>query len=634
MVTVQELEKGRVRRVEVNGFTGAGKSTQGVKTAARYGMENQNTLYLDLLERSAVEALLQLGRENPSAIARIAYVPVDNFAQAISTLKGTLALPPDRRVKLIVLDAGHHIIKLARRHTREQLIKQGKYHMGEKEVIIEDPESLPGYTPVVIRRGPFTPWGRGVHGLTDVLPFGDVWQMAGRERRTRKGTIRYLNEPIYVFAQGTKNPRWVPVRAVYRHAYRGDLVRINTACAVVDTSPNHSVYLHTWNGGNGKPANSERGHQMKLADARTIKVGDRLKTAAPISSHGFFSDQRMFVGTKDLAWLYGIFAGDGCAFIGPTHKEVIISAFDDDVKERCARIMEENFNAKVHQHDTTRGKRYGLKGGVGVMVSSKPLVHKMRSMFYTSEGHKRVPFEVLNAPAEVQQAFFEGYMMADGNVRQNGSSRFTTNSPTLAQGILAMMDPAYSIRSEMSRPADVPYFHLDVELNVEKRHTFADRGLVRRVSRIPYNGYLYDFLNTPTGYYGAGVGLPVVHNSFELRGYLYGIANNRVEEFIDLLLTSGADVMFLVNKDELSENNQGLFDGYADSILSASFSTDDKGRRMWYLAPTKYRGRELPNYAKVRMPSNIDAFQFLDLAGSMTPEQYAQLAQQFFAMPR
>lgn len=252
MTTIEELTQGRVRRLEVYGPTGSGKTKRGVQVAANFAAQGFNSLYLDLLERSAVEELLLLAKKpnGKDLLARILWKPVNDYATAFQFAQGILTLPPDRRVKLVVIDAAHHIIKLARRHTREQIKKAGGYFMGEKWIPLEDP------------------------------------------------------------------------------------------------------------------------------------------------------------------------------------------------------------------------------------------------------------------------------------------------------------------------------------------------------------------------------------TNFELRGYLYGQANNRIDEFVDALLVSGADIIFLVNKDELSETNEGLFDGYADSMLASTFTTDDKGRRNWFLAPTKHRGDTLSNYSKVHVPREMDAFQFLDMVGTMKPEEY------------
>jgi hypothetical protein len=118
--------------------------------------------------------------------------------------------------------------------------------------------------------------------------------------------------------------------------------------------------------------------------------------------------------------------------------------------------------------------------------------------------------------------------------------------------------------------------------------------------------------------------------NFSLRGYMYDTANQRLDELLDAIITAGCDVMFLLSPEELSASTRDIFTGYADSVLVASFATDEKGRREWFLAPTKFRGRPLPNYAKVKLPPTMDVFAFLAFAGTASPEQYAAAVQSGF----
>src|SRR5262249_39936186 len=84
------------------------------------------------------------------------------------------------------------------------------------------------------------------------------------------------------------------------------------------------------------------------------------------------------------------------------------------------------------------------------------LVAIYRRLFYTASGKKRVPKEILNSPPETMRAFLRGYEQGDGHDRRNGQQVATTNSQTLAAGLLFMYRTVGRDFALMPQRADKP----------------------------------------------------------------------------------------------------------------------------------------------------------------------------------
>jgi hypothetical protein len=363
-------------------------------------------------------------------------------------------------------------------------------------------DSVPGYSPVIIKQP---------DGFVDILPIEDLWNAipsqpyAGEPKGTGVEEIKDVPFDLYVYSP-YQWYKWTRVKRIIRHQFKGELVRIRTVGGVVDVTPNHSVFKRR--GDN---------NSTTLTDASTIKPGDRLRMARldPLESPSHF------VGTEDLAWLYGFFAAEGTATEWKTHRHARFYNKDEELLEKVRAIAELNFHKRIH------GPYYSREAHVSFIdIEDKQIYNHFKTKFYTGDGKKRVPTEILNAPARVKEAFLLGYDKGDGSHGglvnpKNPIEMFTTNSWSLAMGLLWLMrsvyDQSWSVWTRADKPdvvqiefTNAPYTIKPIEL--PNGHKLEDREVVKSVTRVPYEGFVYD-LDTENGKFVTGVGGIVVHNT-------------------------------------------------------------------------------------------------------------------------
>jgi GDPmannose 4,6-dehydratase len=149
-----------------------------------------------------------------------------------------------------------------------------------------------------------------------------------------------------------------------------------------------------------------------------------------------------------------------------------------------------------------------------------------------------VPPLVLNADADVQEAFLNGYYAADGLKKGKGDS-VKTNSPVLAQGLVwlyARLGRECSVYAEQR--GDAVYYQLNVRSGVlagagagKGAHLAKNPAEVRRVVPLqaPPSEWHFD-IETESGKFCAGVGRLVIANSprrgleFVTRKVTHGVA--------------------------------------------------------------------------------------------------------------
>jgi GDPmannose 4,6-dehydratase len=152
------------------------------------------------------------------------------------------------------------------------------------------------------------------------------------------------------------------------------------------------------------------------------------------------------------------------------------------------------------------------------LTGSPAAARWLREQLYTARSLKQVPTVVLNASAEIQQAFIEGYHAGDGLEKGDGAS-IETSSPVLAQGLCWMYhqngQPA-SVYAEQR--AGKTYYQLNlasaVRVGAKGRHLRKSPAEVRRVApaRVPDDEWIFD-VETESGVFCAGVGRLVISNS-------------------------------------------------------------------------------------------------------------------------
>ena len=367
--------------------------------------------------------------------------------------------------------------------------------------------SVPNYSPVTIRQ----------QGLPDVVTIEDLW--ASLDVPTIDIPNAEVKVPLEtVYTKNSNNNGWVKIKSIIRHSYSGKLVRIHANGALVDTSPNHSIFLR------------KNGHKI-LVNADSVRAGDELWIARSGLTAWLRGSCRSFIGNADLAWLYGFFLAEGTANtynVQGKHRQfraslVIFSNKDIKLLDKAKEIIRRELHRTPSLSKST--------GCLRLAFSDRAISAVFRKMFYTSCGDKKVPQEILNAPVEVQSAFLKGYLDGDGTHVNYKASRehvvdgylgFTTKSQVLAQGILTLLKQiGYKCMVRIFENKSIPNPNvLSIHFSsypTTGKGTKKDKpsfpSQVKATTSFEYRGYLYDF-ETEGHEFITGIGDIVVHNTF------------------------------------------------------------------------------------------------------------------------
>ncbi len=324
---------------------------------------------------------------------------------------------------------------------------------------------------------------------------------------------------------------WTPVRAITatrRRARDPDhrLVSIQARGGVVEATAHHRML------------DAERDEIR--ADA--LDEGDRLALCDEFPQPALWT-----VVSEEMAEFFGLMVADGWVD-GSGGRHICFTNNDPELRRRVAELWSRLFVGTSYEWegrsgfnpDATVGK-LNLNGASGARAW-------LREQLYTKTGHKQVPPLVLNADSEVWHAFLRGYYAGDGLKKGKGMS-VKTNSPVLAQGLCWMyhwLDQPASVYVEQR--AGRAYYQLNlasaVRIGTQGQHLRKDPAEIRRIGEpVEDSEFVFD-LETESGYFCAGVGRVVVHNS-ERRGL----------EFVTRKVTHAAAGIKLGFQDELALGN-------------------------------------------------------------------------------
>jgi GDPmannose 4,6-dehydratase len=324
---------------------------------------------------------------------------------------------------------------------------------------------------------------------------------------------------------------WTPVRAITatrRRARDPDhrLLRIETRAGIVEATAHHRML------------DADRDEVR----ADSLEEGDRLALCDE------FPDPPLWtIVTDEMAEFLGLMVADGSVDRAAANGTCFTNN-DPELRRRVAELWSRLFVGTSYEWqgrsgfdaEATVGK-LSLNGATGARAW-------LREQLYTKTAHKQVPPLVLNASTDTWEAFLRGYYAGDGLKRGKGMS-VKTNSPVLAQGLCWMyhwLDQPASVYVEQR--AGRAYYSLNlasaVRVGAQGQHLRRDPSEVRRIAEpVEDSEFVFD-LETESGYFCAGIGRVIVHNS-ERRGL----------EFVTRKVTHGAAAIKLGLQDELALGN-------------------------------------------------------------------------------
>jgi GDPmannose 4,6-dehydratase len=293
---------------------------------------------------------------------------------------------------------------------------------------------------------------------------------------------------------------WTYVRAITATRRRRtdpehELVSIQARAGAVDTTAHHTML------------DDERA-PVRAGD---VREGDDLAIAE------FMPDAPGWSAiTPELAELLGLLTADG--HVSRDGCQVRLTNNDLLMRGRAMELWSRSFLGVSREWVGTSGFDEDAPVHAVNFSGAGTIGPWLREQLYTPSAFKQVPPVVLNAGAELQRAFLDGYYAGDGLKRGNGES-IQTNSSVLAQGLCLL----YFIQGQ---PASVYveqregrcYYQLNLRsaarVGAKGGHLLRNPAEVRRVAPavVPDDEWVFD-LETESGVFCAGVGRLVVHNS-------------------------------------------------------------------------------------------------------------------------
>lgn len=315
---------------------------------------------------------------------------------------------------------------------------------------------------------------------------------------------------------------WMPLTAVTRHPYKGEVIRLSQQAGMVCTTPNHSVYD---------------------ADGNLSRPGDNPEL---LSIRRVNWNRRAFVQAIDLAVPGGVNGGEWWHYphSSPIKVKKYLTGDDLDaflefagayISEGCAveNIANGGWTVNISNKDRSWLERMqknisrfytgstcissSKSGCFNLQVCGKLIYRVVEHLLGKGSSNKRMPDEIFDFCKEKQDILLRELYFGDGCVKYAATDRlgYTTTSQVLA-GQLALLKAlrqedftcAYSLATErwanVFRINDCGGYRADLN---------------RSINREPFDGYVYDLSVEGTKKFAAGPGMAVVHNTHVDRSY-------------------------------------------------------------------------------------------------------------------
>jgi GDPmannose 4,6-dehydratase len=293
---------------------------------------------------------------------------------------------------------------------------------------------------------------------------------------------------------------WTPLTAITATRRRRsdpdhELVSIQARAGVVEVTAHHNML--------------DSDHEK--VPACDVEPGDELALCEEMPERTTWG-----IATSELAEFLGLMAADG--YVARDGSQACFTNNDDFLRLRVSVLWSRLFMGNSREWTGTSGWVEGGSVEKVNLTGSRAVAMWLREQLYTPSDLKQVPPLVLNADADIQEAFIAGYYAGDGLKKGNGAS-IKTNSPVLAQGLCWMYHLA-------GQPASVyveqregrTYYQLNlasaVRVGAKGQHLRKNAAEVRRIvpAQVADDEWVFD-LETESGVFCAGVGRVVISNS-------------------------------------------------------------------------------------------------------------------------
>ena len=305
-------------------------------------------------------------------------------------------------------------------------------------------------------------------------------------------TIKNEKEYSTTDFQAWSDIGWVNIKKVIRHKCNKKIYKVLTHTGCVKVTEDHSLL-------------TEDKNQIK---PKECNVGSKL-----LSNYPDYFNKTCDTISKDKAFVYGFFYGDGSAGFykcksGNKHSFALNNS-DINILEKLEKIIQREYpgsNPVIYDTLVSSGV-YKLN-----VSNAKSIVSEYRYKFYDIDKYKKVPNEILNSDDEIVQSFFDGYWAADGRRRDKeliGCTRFDNKGQIGSAGLYYLMKRlGYNVSLNTRKDKEKM-----LRITVTKKK---QRRVGNQIKKIEILGetddYVYD-IETDCGRFQAGVGDIIVKNT-------------------------------------------------------------------------------------------------------------------------
>jgi len=286
---------------------------------------------------------------------------------------------------------------------------------------------------------------------------------------------------------------WTKLHRVIRHelASYKKMVRVLTHTGLVDVTDDHSLL-------------TPNGNEVSSKD---VKIGtELLHHAFPV-----LSETSKF--TVEQARVMGFFFGDGsCGSYNCESGKKSSWALNnaslgiiDQYIELCKTAYPE-FEWRYMDTLESSGV-YKISPKCETYGSISRFVENYREMMYFEKA-KIIPSEILGAPVELRQAFWEGMYDADGDKDANGYVRIDQKNQ-ISASCICLLASSLGWKTSINTRSDKPHiYRITMTKKTQRKNPIA----IKKMHEISYSGYVYD-LTTDNHHFAAGIGNMIVHNT-------------------------------------------------------------------------------------------------------------------------
>ena len=343
-------------------------------------------------------------------------------------------------------------------------------------------------------------------------------------------TDLHEKQQSFINAKVWTNGEWSDIKRVIKHKCNKKIYRVNTFKGCIDVTEDHS--LIDINGNEIKPGECieretlimhtfpEEFNEIELMTREYIS--DKFNKI-PEEFNNYYECKCCNI-TKEEAWVWGLFFGDGNCGIYECESGIKITwAINNSNLNYLNRARDYLLltkpkdvvsNFKILDTIESSGVYKLIPNG-----SQAYMVEKYRELFYDKDEFKKVPKIILNATLEIREWFMEGYLIADGCKKTacNRGLYFACKGKIGAQGLYYI---AKSIGWDHLRVNIHDYKENTYWISYIKTQKYYDKfeDQVMKIFDLDENNeekFVYD-IETSSGKFHGGVGEILVSNTDSL----------------------------------------------------------------------------------------------------------------------